>query len=139
MIIRDIKHDDFPSCLKLLKQLTIVGQPTKNIFDKINNNNNYNIYISEINNKIIGMATILIEQKIIHSGGKVGHIEDVVVDKNYRGQNVGQKLIERCVVKGKNEKCYKIILDCDEKNIAFYEKCNFKQHGVCRYLNIFIL
>ena len=34
---------------------------------------------------IIGSTTLLIEQKFIHDGGKVGHIEDVVTRKGYEG------------------------------------------------------
>lgn len=26
--------------------------------------------------------------------------------------------------------CYKVILDCDEKNVQFYSKCNFAKKGV---------
>jgi len=31
---------------------------------------------------------------------------------------------------GKAAGCYKVILDCAEKNIGFYEKCGFKRKEV---------
>ena len=40
---------------------------------------NHNIYFYLENNKIVGAITLIIEEKIIHNGGKVGHIEDFVV------------------------------------------------------------
>jgi glucosamine-phosphate N-acetyltransferase len=33
----------------------------------------------------------MIEKKLIHGAGKVGHIEDVVVDETYRGKKLGQR------------------------------------------------
>lgn len=74
---------------------------------------------------IIGTATLLVEHKFLHGGGIVGHIEDVVVDPNQQGESIGSELVKRCVDKAKNEGCYKVILDCSEDNITFYEKCGF--------------
>ena len=48
--------------------------------------------------------------KIIHNISNVCHIEDVVIDNNYRGKNLGTKLIEYAKEYAKMEKCYKIIL-----------------------------
>jgi glucosamine-phosphate N-acetyltransferase len=30
----------------------------------------------------------------------------------------------------RNEKCYKVILDCSQENIPFYEKSGFRKHEV---------
>jgi len=77
------------------------------------------------NNIIIGSITILIETKIIHNFGKVAHIEDVIVDKYHRGNGLGKMLIHKCIHYAKSHNCYKIILNCNDKNIPFYEKCGF--------------
>ena len=47
-----------------------------------------------IEGKIVGSTTLLIETKFIHNGGKVGHIEDVVVDKEHQGKGIGEKIIK---------------------------------------------
>ena len=73
---------------------------------------------------------MLVEQKFIHNGGKVGHIEDVVTRKEYSGKGVGSSLVQKCIETAKEEKCYKIILDCSLDNIAFYEKAGFRKHEV---------
>lgn len=39
--------------------------------------------------KIIATGTLVIEKKFTHNTGKVGHIEDVVVDVLYRKQKLG--------------------------------------------------
>ena len=60
----------------------------------------------------------------------MGHIEDVVVDTTYRGYGLGKKIIGVLVDHAKKMGCYKVILDCSNKNVGFYEKCGFVQHEV---------
>lgn len=77
----------------------------------------------------------MIEKKIIHHKGKVGHIEDIVISNEYRNQGLGKMLIEFLINRAKEEKCYKIILNCQEQNIPFYAKCNFikKEYQMVQY------
>ena len=97
-MIRKLTKNDFNNkYFDLLDQLSSTNQ--ENItYDKfelfINQlNNNHNIYVIEKNNKIIASGTLLIENKIIHNFGKVGHIEDIVVDFNERGSGLGNLII----------------------------------------------
>ena len=95
--------------------------------EKIKQNTNHIIHVAVDDNKIIGSTTLLIEQKFIHDGGLVGHIEDVVVRKDYEGKGVGMKLIRSLLACAKEKNCYKTILDCKDDVKAFYEKIGF--HG----------
>ena len=79
---------------------------------------------------MVAIATLLIENKLIHNGSKVAHIEDVVVDKKFLGKGYGKKMIEFLTEKAKNQGCYKVILNCDEEVVAFYEKCGFTQKNL---------
>ena len=81
---------------------------------------------------IVASATILVEQKLIHNMGKVGHIEDVVVSSDLRGHGLGKLIVNRCIDYANDQGCYKCILDCAEENVAFYKKCNsdFQVKGV---------
>lgn len=128
---RLIRADDYnKGYIELLSQLTTVGEISKDRFvlqlELVKKSIGHNIYVLEHNNKIIATGTLLIEFKIIHNCSSVSHIEDIVVDKNYRGQNIGKKLIEHLIYISKLNKCYKILLDCNEYNKKFYEKCGFK-------------
>ena len=38
--------------------------------------------------KIIASGTVIIEPKIIRNGMSCGHIEDIIVKKEYRGGNI---------------------------------------------------
>ena len=77
--------------------------------------------------KIVGSITVLIEEKLIHNYSKVAHIEDVVVDESMRGFGLGKKLLE--IAESECDGCYKIILDCSNENVKFYEKCGYEWKG----------
>lgn len=80
--------------------------------------------------KIIGTGSVFIEKKFLRNCGKVGHIEDVVVDTNARGMNLGKKIIKFLTDHARSMGCYKVILDCSVENRSFYEKCGFKQKEI---------
>ena len=84
--------------------------------------------------KVVGSITVLIEEKLIHNFGKVAHIEDVVVDESMRGFGLGKKLLE--IAENECFECYKIILDCSNENVKFYEKCGYEWKGneMARYI-----
>ena len=97
------------------------------ILKKIKQNPNHIIHVAVDDNKIIGSTTLFIEQKFIHDGGLVGHIEDVVVRKSYEGQGIGMKLVISLLDVAKQRKCYKTILNCEDSLKPFYEKIGFKK------------
>ena len=101
------------------------------ILKKILQNNNHNIflYIDDINN-ILGAITLLTEQKFIHNGKCVAHIEDFVVKKEYRSQNIGKDLMNYAINYAKQNNCYKIILDTDTKLVNYYRNYGFVNKGV---------
>lgn len=132
--IRKIESDDYnKKYLDLLEQLTVVNKNkiTFEMFSKFVDNlgENHLIFVIEQNNKIIATTTLLIENKLIHELGKVAHIEDVVVDKEVNGKNIGKTLITFVNEYAKNRGCYKVILDCNDDVKKFYEKCGFIVKG----------
>lgn len=80
--------------------------------------------------RIVGCATLLIERKLLRGGSTAAHIEDVVIAPSHQGQKLGKLLIDACVQLASRLECYKIILDCETRNVGFYEKCGFVERGV---------
>lgn len=80
--------------------------------------------------KIIATGSVFIEKKFIRNCGKVGHIEDIVVDSNARGLQLGKKILGFLTEHARSKGCYKVILDCSAENKGFYEKCGFKQKEI---------
>lgn len=130
--LRKLEKNDFnKNILNLLSQLThtpsVKEEEFNNFVEQLNEN--HQIWVIERNNKIIGMGTILIEKKLIHNLGLVGHIEDIVVDKNHRGQKLGNLIINLFKDIAKDVGCYKVILNCNEKVVGFYQKLGFELKG----------
>ena len=132
VIIRELKEADlwngFLESLDSLKQASNIEESkAKKIFEKINANPDHIIAVAESDGKIVGATTLIVESKFIHDGGLVGHIEDVVVNKEYQGQKIGEKIMNYLIEIAKNRGCYKTILDCTDDVKPFYEKLGFKQ------------
>ena len=132
--VRELQKDDlfngFLTSLDSLRQASNIEKNTaEKIFEKINNNPDHIIAVAEKDQKVVGSATLLLETKFIHNGGVVGHIEDVVVDKNFQGQKIGEKIIKYLLDVAKNQGCYKTILDCTDEVKPFYEKLRFKHNA----------
>jgi len=145
-VLRKIRYTDFDkNYLQVLSQLS----PTcSNIF-----RSEFNEYLNFINlctesyyiaviedtskNIIVGTGTLLVEYKLIHHLGKVGHIEDIVIDDKYRGHGLGKMLMDHLKAKAKEMECYKVILNCKEDVASFYQdKCEFIKNGVEMRFNI---
>jgi len=131
-IIRELRKEDlwngFLTSLDSLRKTSDIDKNKASvIFDKINSNPDHVIVVAELDGTIVGATTLLIEQKFIHDGGLVGHIEDVVIDKKFQGQKIGEKIIRYMLEYAKNRGCYKTILDCTDEVKPFYEKIGFKK------------
>lgn len=125
---RDLEKTDYDKhYFNLLSQLTVCDVILRENFDYFvdNLNDNHKILVLENNNNILASGTLFIEQKIIRNFGKVGHIEDIVVDKTLNGLGIGKKIISELKNHAKNQGCYKVILDCRNDIMQFYEKCGF--------------
>ncbi|NWJ68701.1 GNAT family N-acetyltransferase [Marine Group I thaumarchaeote] len=134
IIIREIEENDlekgFLESLDFLRKASDIDKnKAKEILKKIKQNPNYIIHVAIDDNKIVGSTTLLVEQKFIHDGGLVGHIEDVVVRKEYEGKGIGIKLVMSMLERAKEKNCYKTILDCKDDVKQFYERIGFKRES----------
>lgn len=138
-IIREIEQADLEKgFFQTLSNLTILGrirddlEQAKKILQEIKSYPLYKIFVAVKNDnaEIIGSITLLIEQKFIHDGGKAGHIEDVVTRREYEGIGIGSALVSAALAFAREKNCYKVILNCSEKNVPFYEKIGFRRNEI---------
>lgn len=92
--------------------------------------------VATINDQVIGTGSIFIETKFLHGGGRVGHIEDVAVDGDYKQSGVGKLIMQYLITIAEDAGCYKVILDCSPSVVGFYEKLGFKKHEYQMRLNL---
>lgn len=129
MFIRKLEKRDYIDYVNLINDFRQIGlYIDKEKFEEIYDNifKNSIIYVLLIDNKIIGSAKLIIEQKFIHELSKYGHIEDVIIKKEYRRNKYGTQIINYIVNECKKNRFFKITLTCDEQLIPFYEKNNFE-------------
>jgi len=75
--------------------------------------------------KIVGMASIYVATKF---GKKTGFVEDVVVSERYRGQGLGQRIMETAIEEAKIERVTQLYLTSRPERVAahkLYEKLGF--------------
>jgi len=136
---RPLEIEDFQkwfcSVLSELTSCETDEQKFKEIFGKMYEINQielqYFIVVWEdIQNWEITVAgSVIIEKKFIHDWQCVWHIEDIVVSSKYRGNWLWEHIIS--ILKDISSKnCYKTILDCDKKNLWFYDKCWFSEKSL---------
>ena len=94
---------------------------------KPENNITFAYCMDKENNKVVGIA--LMCAYTVVSGYK-GWVEDVVVDKTYRGRGIGRKLMEKLVNEGREKGLSEILLFSADKRIeaiSLYKSLGFQQ------------
>lgn len=86
-------------------------------------------FVAIMEARVVGTASVFIEPKFIRGGGKVAHVEDVAVHPARQRLGIGRKLMEQIDVFAREAGCYKVILDCGDHNVPFYEKLGYRKHG----------
>lgn len=137
-VVRELEEKDLQrgffetlSNLKSVGELSGDLERSKRILHEIKSNLLYKIFVAvKDDGEVVGATTLLIEQKFIHNGGKAGHIEDVVTHKDFQGMGIGSSVVRKAIEAAKEAGCYKIVLDCSEENVPFYEKLGFRRHEV---------
>ncbi len=82
--------------------------------------------VAVLGDRVVGTASYILEEKFY---GKVSHVEDVAVHPQFKGQGIGQKLVEEVITRSKDAGCYKIILDCDDHMVAYYVRAGFRKYN----------
>ncbi|NIZ40923.1 GNAT family N-acetyltransferase [Entomospira entomophila] len=135
--VRYLSCDDYDKgYLELLGYLTIVDADKISPVDfctfvrELDHKHRVYVIADREEKKVLATGTLLIENKIIHGCGKVGHIEDIVVHGDYQRQHIGMKMIQKLTEEAELAGCYKVILDCTDDVSAFYMKCGLHVCGL---------
>ena len=130
MVIRELKKEDLLNgVLPTLKEVWNITEITDETYTEYINNNNY-MFVVEIDGEIIGCATLHLQKKLIRDGGVAGFIEDVVIREEFRGNNIGSKLISKLIDKSKELGCYKVVLSCFPDRENFYIRNGFYNESI---------
>ena len=134
--IRLAKLEDHHRCAELLNVLAKATSDPNESFDSdtFNNlisNERGSLVIAEENGIILGMASVSFNLALRYNG-EYCQLEELVVDQDARGKNVGGLLIEETLRLAKNRGCKVAelyVLDSTKHNQTFYEKYGFVKIG----------
>jgi len=84
-------------------------------------------YVAVDEGQVVGTVSLILEQKFLHGGGVVGHIEDLAVHREYQHRGIGTSLMQYAVQVCHDNDCYKLILDCSSAVAPFYTRLGFKR------------
>ncbi|KAJ8880683.1 hypothetical protein PR048_017153 [Dryococelus australis] len=133
LLVRPLCRGDYDrGFLQLLSQLTHVGHISREQFlgrfssMKACPDTYYVTVVEDTQtNKVIAAASLITELKFIHDCGLRGRLEDVVVNGDYRGKQLGKLIVMTVTLLAKELGCYKMSLDCKDKLIPFYNSLGY--------------
>lgn len=131
VIFRKVIKEDLDRVFKILnqlKELNIESIDKESAWNSFNQNKSTKSIVGVLDNEIVAYGSTVIENKIRCE--VAGHIEDIVVDKNYRGRFIGENLIKELINIGKKNSCYRITLFCKENLENFYSRQGFKKSSI---------
>ena len=136
--IREASAADLPAILELYAQPDMDGgkrlslAEAEVLFSRIQSYPNYKIYAAVADDRIVGVFSLLMMDKLAHQGTPAGIVEDVVVQQDLQGQGIGRKMMAFAMDRCREAGAYKLVLSSNlrrEKAHQFYESLGFRKHG----------
>lgn len=146
MLIRRAENIDIPKINDLLRRVCLVhhnGRPDlfkygaqkyadEELIQIISDDEKPVFVAVDKDNTVLGYAFCIFERHIndnILTDVKTLYIDDLCVDKSFRGKHIGKQLYDYAVSFAKENGCYNLTLNvwnCNDSAIKFYEKCGLK-------------
>lgn len=128
--IRIAQKNDMPEVLRLIKHLAVyekepdaVEVTVEDLEEKgFGKNKLFDCYVAETNGKIRGMALFYFRYSTWK--GKTVHLEDLIVEEEFRGMGLGKALYTKVMEFGAKHQVKRIewaVLDWNKPAIDFYE------------------
>ncbi len=112
--IREAKPEDFNDIYVLLKQLwedkELHRDKLESIFKQLVKSTAGKYFCACYMNKVVGYCSVSLKRSLWQEG-KIGYINELVVDTSYRGKGIGTTLLNKATGFAKEHKCKRIELD----------------------------
>ena len=134
MVVRPLREADlgngFLEALDALRPASgLAPERALEVFRRLQRNPDCVVAVAEVEGRIAGAATLLIEHKFINRGGIAGHIEDVAVAAGKQGRGIGSALIRYLLARAEAAGCYTTTLDCADDVLPFYRRLGFRHRS----------
>ena len=143
-MVRLAKESDLESILELYLDLHEDSVPTdsdkrRTIWKRILNDDNYNLIVYEIDNKVVSSCTCLIVPNLTRNLSSYALIENVVTKKEYEGKGYARECLEYAKEIAINNDCYKMMLitgSKDKRTHKFYQDMGYSSKGKTAYVHM---
>jgi ribosomal protein S18 acetylase RimI-like enzyme len=133
--IRKASYSDFDEIFILLKQLwqdSILNKTElRKVFHEAVNSDRQHLIAGLSDKKIVGFCSLTVKNNLWQAGN-LGHIDELIVDKNFRGRGYGKQLMNKIIEVAIENKCKRIELDSAfhrKEAHTFYESIGFKNRA----------
>ena len=117
MEFRELNEGDLESLVKLYEQLDgsnegFTVEAARAVWkNEIGGNKNIKYFGAIEDGKVVSTCFCLIIPNLTRLGSSACFVENVVTDKDHRGQGLGKKIMERAIAFARERDCYKVILE----------------------------
>jgi GNAT superfamily N-acetyltransferase len=117
MEFRELNEGDLESLVELYEQLDgsnegFTAKAARAIWkSEIEGNKNIKYFGVIEDGKVVSTCFCLIIPNLTRLGSSACFVENVVTDKDHRGQGLGKKIMERAIAFARERGCYKVILE----------------------------
>lgn len=133
--IRLCTEDDYESVVELLKQLWPTMQFNDETLQIVYKNalqsDKQILIVGLIDGKVIGFCSLTIKNNLWQAGN-LGHVDELIVDKDFRGQGIGKKLMDEITTIARGYTCKRIELDSGfhrKEAHQFYENLGYENRA----------
>jgi GNAT superfamily N-acetyltransferase len=143
--IRETTEQDLEAILSIYAQPdmdnghSMTLDEARRLFQKIRSYPDYQIYVADVEEKIVGTFSLLIMDALAHLGAPVAIVEDVAVDPRWQNRGIGKQMMRFAMDSARAKGCYKLALSSNLKRKAahqFYRSLGFAQHGVSFHVEL---
>ena len=153
--VRKATKNDMPSVLKLINELAVYEREPDAVEvtvadlerDGFSDQPLFNCFVAQAEDKIVGMA--LFYNRYSTWKGKTIHLEDLIVNEDYRGKGIGMQLYKKVMQFALEEKIKRVewvVLDWNTPDVNFYKNTGasvfsewdtvqFDQDSIKKFLN----
>ena len=154
--VRKATKNDMPSVLKLINELAVYEREPDAVEvtvadlerDGFSDQPLFNCFVAEAEDKIVGMA--LFYNRYSTWKGKTIHLEDLIVNEDYRGKGIGVQLYKKVMQFALEENIKRVewvVLDWNTPAVNFYKNTGasvfsewdtvqFDQDSIKKFLNL---
>ena len=153
--VRKATKNDMPSVLKLINELAVYEREPDAVEvtvadlerDGFSDQPLFNCFVAQAEDKIVGMA--LFYNRYSTWKGKTIHLEDLIVNEDYRGKGIGMQLYKKVMQFALEENIKRVewvVLDWNTPAVNFYKNTGasvfsewdtvqFDQDSIKKFLN----